>query len=258
MSKRWANKMRTIYITGFVLLVTLLAAPSIYKALNPPLTCFDGIQNQGETAPDLGGPCHYLNPADLKPLNNQWARSFMVVPGLYSSVAYIENPNPNGGIRNMHYIFKLYDERNILVAERLGQTFIPPGKVVPIFEGNMQVGGRVPKRTTFQIIDTLTWETMGSQLSAEVHIANKVMKEANGSPRLTAEVQNRGVYTLYNLVVVATLFDEAGNAIGASRTIIESLPADSTKQVVFTWPKAFKTFIARTDIVPLLPPVDSL
>jgi len=258
MSKRWANKMRTMYIAGFLLLIALLSAPSVYKALTPELTCNDGIMNQGETAPDLGGPCHYLNPSDLKPLSNQWARSFMVVPGLYSSISYIENPNPGGGIRKAHYIFKLYDERNILVAERLGQTFIPPGKVVPIFEGNMQVGGRVPKRTTFQFIDTLTWEAMGSQLAAEVHIANKVFKEVNGSPRLTAEVQNRGVYRLHNLVVVASIFDEAGNAIGASRTIIESLPADSTKTVVFTWPQAFTTFIARTDIVPLLPPVDSL
>ncbi len=250
--------MRTMYIAGFLLLVALLSAPSVYKWLTPPLTCNDGLQNQGETAIDLGGPCHYLNPADLKPLSTQWARSFMVVPGLYSAVAYVENPNPSGGIRKAHYIFKLYDERNILVAERLGETFIPPGKVVPIFEGNMQVGGRVPQRTTFQFIDYLTWETMGSQLAAEVFIAEKVFKEVNGSPRLTAEVQNRGVYTLYNLVVVATIFDEAGNAIGASRTVVDALPADSTKKVVFTWPEAFRDFIARTDIVPLLPPVDSL
>jgi len=250
--------MRTMYIAGFLLLVALFSAPSVYKTLTPPVTCFDGIQNQGETAPDLGGPCHYLNPADLKPLVNQWARSFAIVPGLYSSVAYIENPNPSGGIRTARYIFKLYDERNILVAERLGETFIPPGKVVPIFEGNMQVGGRVPKRTTFQFIDTLTWEVMESQRAAEVFVANKTFKEVNGSPRLSAEVQNKGVYRLRNLVVVATIFDEAGNAIGASRTIVDAMPADSVKKVVFTWPDIFKTFIARTDIVPLLPPIDSL
>ena len=182
----------------------------------------------------------------------------MVIPGLYSSVAYIENPNPNGGIRKARYILKLYDERNILVAERLGETFIPPGKVVPIFEGNMQVGGRVPKRTTFQFIDILTWEKMESQRAAEVFVADKVFKEVNGSPRLSAKVQNRGVYTLHNLVVVATIFDEAGNAIGASRTIVDVISADSVKKVVFTWPDIFKTFIARTDIVPLLPPIDSL
>ena len=141
MSERWANKMRTMYITGFILLVALLSAPSVYKALTPPLTCNDGIMNRGETAPDLGGPCHFLNPADLKPLVNQWARSFAIVPGLYSSVAYIENPNPNGGIRQARYIFKLYDERNILVAERLGETFIP---YVPILSSQLPIPEHFP------------------------------------------------------------------------------------------------------------------
>lgn len=258
MSKRWANKMRVMYITGFALLITAAVAPSVYKSLTPPLTCSDGLQNQGETAPDLGGPCHYLNPVDLRPLSKLWSRSFIVAPGIYSSVAYVENPNLKGGIRKTHYIFKLYDERNILVAERVGETFIPPGKVVAIFEGNVMTGNRVPKRTTFQFIDSFTWETMQPEFAAEIFVINKVFKEVHNSPRLSAKVQNKGVYTLYNLVVVATVFDNEGNAIGASRTVIDRLPADSVQDIVFTWPKPFDSFVSRLDVVPLLPPVDSL
>ncbi len=258
MSKRWANKMRFIYISIFILIILALSASSIYKFLNPPLTCFDGIQNQGETAVDLGGPCRYLNPADLKPLLNKWARSFMVVPGLYSSVAYVENPNTRGGIRNIKYTFKLYDEDNIIITERSGETFIPPSKVVPIFEGNLQTGKRVPKRTIFEFTQRPVWEKMKSDLIAEVSVAEKEFKIANGLPRLSAKIQNRGVYSLHNLVVVATLFDRAGNAVGASRTVIDLLPPDSDRKIVFTWPKSLGTFVSRVDIVPLLPPVDSL
>ncbi len=258
MSKRWANKMRTIYITIFVLIISILVAPTVYKALNPKLTCSDGLQNQGETAIDLGGPCHYLNPADLRPLLTKWARSFVVIPGLYSSVAYVENSNSNGGIREVNYLFRLYDESNILIVDRVGSTFIPPGKTVPIFESNMQTGERVPKRTIFKIINTPIWEKMETELSAEVFVVEKKFEDNNSLPRLSAEVQNRGVYTLYNLMVIATVFDNAGNAIGASRTVIDTLPADSSKNIVFTWPRSFDAFVARTDIVPLLPPVDSL
>jgi len=140
MSKRWANKMRAIYIGAFLIIAGILSAPSVYRMLNPVPTCFDGVMNQGETAPDLGGPCHYLNPADLKTLSLQWARAFPVVHGLYSAVAYVENPNLFGGVRDAKYVFRLYDDRNVLIAERYGKTFVPPGTVIPIFEGNLKVG----------------------------------------------------------------------------------------------------------------------
>ncbi len=258
MSKRWANKMRRIYITGFILLVVIVATPGVYKYFTKPATCFDGVQNQGETAIDRSGPCRLLDAKTLKPLNELWARSFAVIPGLYSAITYVENPNLNGGIRNIKYIFKLYDENNIIVAEKTGETFIPPGKVVPIFEGNLQAGNRVPKRTTFQFIERPIWEVMQGDRAAEIIVAEKQLKEVGGAPRASAEIQNRGVYALSRLVVVAVLFDEAGNAIGASRSVIESLPAGSSHNVVFTWPKAFESFVARVDIVPLLPPIDSL
>ncbi len=250
--------MRTIYISIFLLIVAALSVPSIYEAMNKPLTCFDGLQNQGETAIDLGGPCHYLNAADLKPLSNHWSRSFMVIPGLYSSVAYVENPNPAAGIRKVSYVFKLYDERGILIADRAGETFIPPGKVIPIFEGNIQVGGRLPQYTTFKFIDDLVWEKMQSTLAAEVFVEDKSFKEIGGLPNLSAELQNRGVYTLRDITVVATVFDKVGNAIGSSSTLVDRLPADSARKVVFTWPESFKDFVAKIDIVPLLPAIDSL
>ncbi len=258
MSKRWANKMRAIYITIFILIIAMLSAPSVYRALNVEYTCNDGLQNQGETAIDLSGPCHYLNPADLRPLVTKWARSFVVIPGLYSSVAYIQNSNLSGGIREVSYVFKLYDENNVLIADRIGKTFIPPGKIVPIFESNIHTGVRVPKRTMFKIVGTQVWERMETELAAEVFVAEKIFEDANRTPRLSAEVQNMGVYSLHNIMVIATIFDHAGNAIGASRTIIEDLPADSYKNVIFTWPRSFDSFVARTDIIPLLPPIDSL
>ncbi|MCD5384562.1 MAG: hypothetical protein LRZ97_01440 [Candidatus Pacebacteria bacterium] len=258
MSKRWSNKMRTIYITGLLLIFVAMVIPSVLRYINKPLTCNDGVQNQGETAIDLGGPCHFLNPADLKPLVHHWARSFEVSPGIYSSVSYIENPNSSAGVRRVSYIFKLYDEDGIFITEKKGSTFISPGKVVPIFEGNFQVGVRKPLYTKFSFTEPMIWEKMQSTLSAEVFVVSESFKNEGGQPNLSAEIQNRGVYTLRQLVVVATLFDTVGNALGSSRTIIDRIPADSTKKVVFTWPKSFDDFVAKIDIVPLLPSVDSL
>lgn len=255
MSQRWANKMRSVYVGIFLILLTLSVSPFIYRMLTVPPTCTDGIQNQGETAPDLSGPCRLLNPDDLKPLTVRWARSFMVVDGIYSAVAYVENQNAGGGIRTLHYLFRLYDENNILVTERVGNTFIPAGKVVPIFEGNLEVGGRVPVRTSLEFIDTLSWEIMESEREAELDVASQTYTITNGLPRLNAILRNRGVYLFNDLVVVATLFDQAGNALAASRTVVPALAPDSEKQIVFTWPQAFAEQVSKVDVVPLIPPV---
>lgn len=255
MSKAWANRMRATYIGAFLFLIFAAVTPSVYRALTVSPTCSDGIQNQGETAVDLSGPCHYLNPADLRPLSLQWARSFMVVPGLYSAIAYIENPNVVAGIRRVRYIFRLYDERNILISERLGEAFVPAGRVVPVFEGSLQVGGRVPVRTTFEFVDTPVWERMQDERAAEIVVLDKTFKSVNELPRVTATIANRGIYSLDNLVVVTALFDEVGNVIGASRTVVPKLGADTQKEVVFTWPKEFEDFVARVDVIPLIPPI---
>ncbi len=258
MSKKWSNKMRIIYLLGLLIVLIILIIPAIFKYLNKPLTCNDGIQNQGETAIDLGGPCHYLNPDDLKPLIKHWARAFEVSPGLYSAVAYVENPNPKAGIRKVTYTFKLYDEEGIYITEKSGETFISPGKITPIFQNDFEVGLRKPVYTKFSMDNNLIWERMESTLSAEVFVIDKSFKEISGQPRLFAEIENKGVYTIRGLVVVATLFDKAGNAIAASKTIINRLPPDSIKEVVFTWPKPIGDFVAKIDIMPLLPAIDSL
>jgi hypothetical protein len=258
MSKRWATKMRTLYITGFLLIILAIVTPGIYKALTPPLTCNDGIMNQTETAPDLGGPCKYRNPADLKPLLVKWTRSFRVVRGLYNSVAYVENPNPRSGVRKLQYRFTLYDEDNVPLAERIGSMFVPPGKVVPIFEGNMYTGEMDIHHTVFEFGERIIWERMDPELATEIVVFDKSFIQVGDSYRLTATVENRSVYTLHNLVVVAVLVDDAGNAVGASRTIVEIISPDTKKHIVFTWPKSLDGLVVYTDVVPLLPPIDAL
>jgi len=54
-------------------------------------------------------------------------------------------------------VFKLYDEQGVYITEKAGVTFIPPGKVVPIFESNLQVGGRKPVHTNFKFTQQMVW-----------------------------------------------------------------------------------------------------
>ena len=113
--------------------ITIIGLPVLYKLVTIAPTCHDGIQNQNETMVDRGGPCLLLDPSTLQPYAILWARSFQVRDGSYNSVAYISNANRDAGVARARYEFSLYDSQNILIATKVGETFIMPGGVTPVF-----------------------------------------------------------------------------------------------------------------------------
>ena len=56
-------------------------------------TCFDGVKNQNEKGLDCGGVCTRICSGDISTPIVMWQRVFQVTPGVYSAVAYIQNPN---------------------------------------------------------------------------------------------------------------------------------------------------------------------
>jgi hypothetical protein len=249
----WAKRRRTIYAMSVFGVLFVIIAPIIFVNVYEPSSCFDGKLNQGETAVDRGGPCPILDERMLEPHAILWARSFPVRDGFYNAVAYIENPNQDAGVFDAAYQFKLYDERNILVAERFGRVSILPGQVFPIFESRIDTGNRVPARTFFSFSNQFVWERVEDPVAGIV-ISNEKLSGPDTSPRLEAEVRNSSGMTKDNVVIIATLFDEAGNAIAAARTLIEHLVPDARQAIVFTWPHPLTSTVSRIDIVPLAIP----
>lgn len=224
--------------------------------LYEPSTCFDGKQNQEETAVDKGGPCLLLDERTLSPHAVLWSRSFLVRGGLYSATAYIENPNREAGVRSVDYRFGLYDERNVLVAERSGRTYIMPGGITPVFEGAINTGNRVVARTYFEFTSPLVWERM-MNIASVLTIGNKKVANVTATPRLTAEVENTSVAAIPNPSFVAVVFDTAGNAFAASATTLPRLEEGEKGEIVFTWPDPYPRAVGRIDILPLLPPLSA-
>ena len=59
-------------------------------------------------------------------------------------------------------------------------------------------------------------------------------------------------YPLANVHLVATVFGTDGNALAASATLLEQVPAQGSAQVVFTWPAAFSESVSRIEVLPVL------
>src|ERR1700733_9956017 len=155
----WASRRRTEYLGGvFLFFALLIGIPIVHYSLSIKPTCHDGIQNQGETAVDEGGPCLLLNPADLQPEGVLWTRAFNVRPGLTDAVAYVDNPNQNAGVLQVPYELDVYDDQNALIQDVTGTTFVIPGGVTPVFVGNINTGNRTAVYAQFKFTQPLVWE----------------------------------------------------------------------------------------------------
>lgn len=251
----WASRRRTTYATGVMLFFLLvIGGPIAYWYFTIPPTCTDGIQNQTETAVDRGGPCPLLDQRYLSPSAVLWARSFRVRDGAYNSMAYIQNPNDNAGVARVRYRFGLYDENNVLVAERMGSTFIMPGGITPVFEGAIETGHRIVAHTYFEFSEPLVWEHMKSAANA-IRVNDKNIASADTAPRITATAENESVADLKNVRFMAAVFDPAGNAFASSQTAVERLDGGEKLPIIFSWPTAFNISVGSVDVIPVVAPV---
>lgn len=244
----WSTKRQFFYISATIIVFLFaLALPTFFVTYKAP-SCADGIKNQGEFGVDCGGPCNILCKANALDLIIHWQRSFKVKNGVYSAVAYVENPNFDSGIRNISYRFKLYDKDNLLIYQREGSTFIPPRKILGIFESNMLTGARAPARTFFEFANIPVWEkTAVPELPLAVTSKPPVDQEI--SPRLTASIENRGLDPIYNVEVVAIVYDGSSNAVAASRTIVDSIGKNALAPLTFTWPEPFAVTAVRAELL---------
>jgi hypothetical protein len=251
----WASRRRSLYISGVAAFFAVAIGIPLVLWLYEPATCFDSIQNQTETAVDRGGPCKLLDARQLIPHSVLWARPFAARPGIHSAVAYIENPNKDAGVVEAPYRIKLYDDRNVLVAEREDITPIMPGTITPVFAADMGSGERKASRAFFEFLAPLVWERL-QDLSEGIAISDKLVENIETSPRVTATVTNQDVIDFKNVTVVAVVFDTAGNAFAASRTAIPILEVRASIPVTFTWSDPFTKKVARVDVLVVVPPTD--
>jgi hypothetical protein len=147
----------------------------------------------------------------------------------------------------------LYDENNVLVAERDGSTYIMPGAVTPVFSGAVDTGNRVVAHTYFEFTQPLTWERL-VDTSGVITLRDTSIADAATSPRVTAQAENTSVADLKDLVFIVAVFDPAGNAFAASQTALSELKAGETHKIIFTWPDPFNVAVGRITITPLSAP----
>lgn len=249
----WALKRQLLYV--FIVIVFLLVFGFLiaYPYFNKVPTCFDGKQNGVETGVDCGGLCARACVLQTDAVSVLWARSFMVIPGRYNAVAYLENQNKNLAVNKINYSFRFADKDNVYLGKREGTITVPPGRAFAVFERGIELGNSAPVYTTFQFTQAPDWlrvsETKLSQLKVLTSDIN--LQEPDSNPHLTATLENNSLFQIPEVEVVAILYDEKGNAVNASSTYVELLGPQEKTTLNFTWPIPFDKKVITTEILPL-------
>lgn len=244
---RWSLQRQLLYAFSFLAVAILVGVGTWYFFFYNEPTCSDSVQNQNESGIDCGGVCASL--CEAPRVSALWARAVPVATGVYHAVALVRNPEPNAGTGALPYAFQLFDEKNILIAERRGTTFLKPGETIPFFEANIITGERKPART-FLVLGTASWVTM-SRYESPVVITSRELDQQKLI--LSATLENTSARAVGPVVITALVYDESDLVIGASQTKVDRMLGKGTRDIVFTWQKPFEKPVVRTEIVARLP-----
>lgn len=248
----WSQKRQFRVIVVVLFAAAAFFAMSVFVAWYRAPNCFDKKQNGEERGTDCGGSCALLcaNEA-IAPLVH-FVRALPVGEGVWNVVAYVENKNPNAGALRAPYVFKLYDAGNLLVYERHGEAFVPPGKAFPVVAGGLRIDEREPTRAAFEF--TVPPRFVAMEESPRLEIRRQTFSEEEGVSRLEAELHNPTLAVVHNIEASVLLYDSGGNVFAAAQTVIQEIAPRGAVPLRFSWQRVFPEAPARREVFYQVPP----
>lgn len=235
MAISWTTKKQFAYFVVFLLAVAGIFYFFWFKVTAP--TCFDNKQNQGEDEIDCGGPCKRQCLGEIKDIIVLWSKVVALGGGKYEAVALVKNPNLFLALPSLKYQFKFYDENNLLVAARDGETFVNPGEDFVIFDTGIDSGKRVPKRAFVEFEENLRWERLEKEKN-QIVVSKKEFVNTP-FPRLSVVLENMAVSAVRDIYAIAVLYDGDENVKAVSSTLVDFISGGGSENMIFTWPESF-------------------
>ena len=235
-------KSRKQFFYGIIYLVIFgLIGAGIYFALtSKEATCFDGIQNQNEEGVDCGGPCQssceHLTIRDIE------VKKVNLIPAgnlTYDLAAQIENPNPNFGLSDLDYSFRMYDAAGELVKEQKGSEFILPGETKYLVEANIQTQKPVSRaEIILKKPENSKWKKFGAVSNSNLFIKDKkinFLENSFNGWEATGVLKNNGDFSFEEIFVSVILFIAAGDPIAAGKTLLNTVNKGEERYFSIRW-----------------------
>jgi hypothetical protein len=182
-----------------------------------------------------------------------WARALKTSSSTYDFAALISNKNIDNAPRQISYTFIAYDKEGKEMIRLNGTTIAPIDGDFPIVEQSIPL-----KEAPTEISATISsnvphYRVLEKPAVPTLRIVG-TRYEAGSVPRVYATVINTKRTVLRNLPIRVLLYDADGNAYATGQTVIPELGKETTKDIVFTWDRAFAVDPTKVRIFPILDP----
>ncbi|MDO8408418.1 MAG: hypothetical protein Q7S95_04335 [bacterium] len=250
----WAGQRQLIVfsILGAIVVafIAIIGIATFYKSP----TCTDGAKNQDEQGVDCGGSCAYLCTAGQEPPTVLFTKAIPSGVGRLDVVALVENKNATAAAKDVPYTITVYGFGQSLIQRVSGTLDLPPAGSVPVFVPGI-VSGKQAVETSFLSIDgsAVKWYALPGDPRLLPSVSDIVLAGSTGSPRVTATLSNSDVAPMSNVRIVAIIRDASGNAVGASQTLIRTIPALGRATATFTWNAPFEGVPVSIQVFPIIP-----
>ncbi len=238
MAISWSSKRKFYYGGSVALVLVVIFSFAFFNFFYKAPMCSDGKKNGDETGVDCGGSCTNLCSGDTIMPIIYWSKAFNISGNVYNIAAYVENPNLNSSNPKATYEFKIFDDKNILLGSRKGETFIPQNKKFIVFEPGFVITNKKPKYVEFDFTSFSPWQKNTAK-EADLNVKYSPLSGTSTAPRIDGTISNASQKSVDSLELVALVQDSQENAVAVSRTFVDNLAKGTSQDFVFTWPKPF-------------------
>jgi len=213
-----------IYGIGFLVILFLIGWGIKALFFAAPPSCFDGIQNQGETGVDCGGPCVSCDIKNAQPIAVHYVKVFKAAGGL-GVVAEIQNPNTTLGATDVAYSVALINALGAIQQTISGNTFIYPGEIKYIIEPYVaQDPAQITQAQISIPTSTIAWVSADQFSKPQIDVQN-ITTGMNPTMQVTGRLANQTAYDFPAPIVDALVYNKNGDVLAASQVTLGDLPA---------------------------------
>lgn len=209
--------------------VLLILRPGFEQAPS----CFDNIQNEGETGVDCGGPCTPCYIKDAKPLEESGAPQIFKSASLGKAFIAINvvNGNSDLGLNNFYYSVDLVDNANNVVGTVNGYDNILPGEskyLLVEYDGGSYNVQRI-SGADFKVTQIGTWRKSSDFLIPSLSlISTPTISSSTDQVVVSGTVKNQSAFSVPSLDVTAFVLDKYGDPLFAGKTLVSDLKSFGT------------------------------